>query len=238
MIFILDIDNTVTPPRQKIDLDFWNWFYDFASYNSVYFVTGSDYAKAEFQLSKSLCHVAKTVYCCSGNEVYKEGKLVRKNTWNFPQELIDYLNDCQINSQYPVKTGNFIEYRTGCVNYSTVGRESTYKQRIQYLEWDNINKERESIKNYIKNNFKDIDCVIGGEISVDIFPVGKDKSQILSDFNQSEKSQIIFFGDKIFEDGNDYTLAKNIENFGGKYHKVNDWEDTYNILRQEYANTQ
>ena len=42
MRFIFDVDGTLTPSRQHIDLGFEKYFMDFCEDNEVYFVTGSD----------------------------------------------------------------------------------------------------------------------------------------------------------------------------------------------------
>ena len=65
-------------------------------------------------------------------------------------------------------------------------------------------------------------------------PTGSDKSQILKDFNKNDS--IIFFGDGIFDGGNDYTLAQAIKKTGiGRTHKVSRWEETFEILKNVYG---
>ena len=62
---------------------------------------------------------------------------------------------------------------------------------------------------------------------MDIYPIGKDKSQILEDFNEDDN--IHFFGDKMDMSGNDYPLA--VANKAGTNHHVKDWQHTFKILR-------
>jgi hypothetical protein len=62
----------------------------------------------------------------------------------------------------------------------------------------------------------------------DIGPKGSDKSQILKDFD----GDIHFFGDATFEGGNDYEIAEAVKLRGGKVYKVNNWEDTWEILKE------
>ena len=110
----------------------------------------------------------------------------------------------------------------GMVNISTIGRDCTDKQRADYYEWDKENLERETIADVINSNFEDIEAVIGGEISIDIYPKGKDKSQILGCL----EGKNIFFGDNCYLGGNDYTIS---EAAYEKYH-VADWTQTRDIL--------
>lgn len=74
------------------------------------------------------------------------------------------------------------------VNISTVGRRASTELRKQYYEWDKENKERESIVSKLSYMYRDLEFSIGGDISIDIYPKGKDKSQVLHDM----KGQSVF----------------------------------------------
>jgi hypothetical protein len=123
------------------------------------------------------------------------------------------------------------------VNFSIVGRGANTEQRAEYVKWDKEYNERENMALYINYNndeFKDVTATVGGETGIDIGPTGSDKSQILTDFNKNDT--IIFFGDGIFDGGNDYTLAQAIKKKGvGRTHKVFKWEETYEILKNVYS---
>ena len=87
----------------------------------------------------------------------------------------------------------------------------------------------------INESFPDLEASVGGQISIDIHPKGANKSQaknwILKHF---EGNPIIkFYGDKTLPGGNDYDLAKVL---AGDFHKVcqvEDWKDTYKLLKEE-----
>ena len=78
------------------------------------------------------------------------------------------------------------------------------------VKYDNENSERKIITHAIKEKFPNLDAVIGGQISIDIYPKGKDKSQILkhvmADYSTPYDSQVefIFIGDT----ERDYILSK------------------------------
>ena len=76
--------------------------------------------------------------------------------------------------------------------------------------------------------------MIGGQISIDIVPKGKDKSQVLDVIKQErlvQPDEIIFIGDRIEEGGNDYPLAKLMGKTDGcRYYKVEDYKETKQIL--------
>ena len=84
----------------------------------------------------------------------------------------------------------------------------------------------------MKDGWPELDAVIGGQISIDIYPKGNDKSQVLeyveNAFPENEK---IFIGDGIENKGNDYSLAKLMDSEGwdGIYH-TEGWEQTKELL--------
>ena len=139
------------------------------------------------------------------------------------------------NSDYPVKAGNHIEDRGSMVNFSMVGRNCTISERRDYFEYDKKTKERQKIADIIKSSNKDIDAVIGGQISIDIAPKGRNKSQVLKHIieKESDSSEFIFLGDRIEEGGNDYPLAQLLSHKDKPYgyaYKVDGWEHTKRML--------
>jgi phosphomannomutase len=231
--FIFDVDGTLTPSRSKMDPEFKDWFLKFAKQEPVFLVSGSDYPKTVEQLGEDVCHIVKRVFSCSGNDVWMEGKNIQTNKWEVPKSVMEWLSDELIRSPYPERTGNHIEIRPGCLNFSVVGRNATPEQRKRYVRYDEYNKERRGIAstfNYIfaQSNAKII-AKIGGDTGLDIYPIGKDKSQIINHFRPYD--DLVFFGDKMGEGGNDKPFAD--VNVKGTNHHVSGWEETWEIL-QDY----
>ena len=91
----------------------------------------------------------------------------------------------------------------------------------------------------VKRGWPELDAVIGGQISIDIYPKGYDKSQVLEHIEKrhpegNDKSQIlkhieadeyIFIGDRTETGGNDYPLAKLME-------ATENWKHTIQILEK------
>mgnify|MGYP001285281446 CR=1 FL=1 len=222
--FIFDVDGTLTPSRGIIDSEFHDWFLSFTHNNKCWLVTGSDYPKTLEQLGKDICESVVTSYNCNGNDTWFKGKRVNSSSWVLPEDAHHWLAEQLTFSGFPLRTGNHFEHRPGMVNYSIVGRNATKEQREQYVTWDKDKDER----NYIAHNFnllfKGITATVGGETGIDIAPTGKDKSQILCDFNKDDN--IYFFGDRMDKDGNDYPLAQLV-----KYPKpVRGWQHTWEWL--------
>ncbi len=235
--YVFDVDGTLTPSRQVINKKFAVWFRKFCQSNHVYLVTGSDRPKTLEQIGNTIYNSCNRVYNCNGNDVWEKDVNVRNNPWKIQVSAHQTLRYWLENTQFPHLTGTHIEERPGMVNFSIVGRGANKEQRAEYVKWDKKYNERDNMALYINYNddeFKDIIATVGGETGIDIGPTGSDKSQILKDFNKNDS--IIFFGDGIFDGGNDYTIAQAIKKKGiGRTHKVSGWEETYEILKNVYG---
>ncbi len=227
--FIFDVDGTLTPSRGIIDPDFKAFFDTFCLKNDVYLVTGSDRAKTVEQVSEPTYNLCKRVYNCSGSDVY-EGRInVHRSDWALPRNCNNWLEDKLEESAFELRTGLHIEARPGMVNFSIVGRKATPEQRQQYVKYDTKHNERVNIAALFNLEFPELQATVGGETGIDIAPRGADKSQILKDF--TNKDRILFFGDAMFEGGNDYPLAVAITN-GGSF-GVSDWKETWKLLKDK-----
>lgn len=224
--FAFDVDGTLTPSRQRIDPSFDEWFLPFCENNSVYLVSGSDYEKTLEQLGEDICNTVKGVYSCCGNALYVRGELQYVNDFVLTTEQHEYLESLLESSSFVKRTGNHIEMRPGSCNFSVVGRNANMNDRSEYLEYDTRTDERNRYADLIRKSFPTLEATVAGETGIDIHPVGKDKSQIAEYI-----SPFVFFGDKIYPGGNDYTIAQH----AAKYYQVSTWEETFEILRKEYS---
>jgi phosphomannomutase len=229
--FIFDVDGTLTPSRGKINLEFKQFFNTFCLTNDVYLVTGSDKPKTVEQISEETYNLAKRVYNCSGCDVWEANKSVRSSDWNMPREQLSWLEDKLEESRFVLRTGQHVEQRNGMVNFSIVGRGATIGERKLYVEYDQENNERQTIADLFEHRFINMQATVGGETGIDIAPKGSDKSQILVDF--AEEDTVHFFGDAMFEGGNDYPLKRSLwERGNSSTHQVHDWKDTWAKLKE------
>jgi len=236
--YIFDVDGTLTPSRQRMDQAFAVWFGKFCETHAVYLVSGSDRPKTIEQVGEYIYHQCKRVYNCSGNDVWKKDINIHTNDWTLPEHAEYFLNGCLYESKFNLRTGTHIEKRPGMVNFSVVGRGANVEQREQYVAYDTSSNERNIIANAFNTMFPDLQATIGGDTGIDIAPRGSDKSQILSNFKNTDK--LLFVGDKCAEGGNDYTIAKAIaarsdgkNSFAygpGKFYNTEGWEQTWEIL--------
>ena len=227
--FIFDVDGTLTPSRGLINKEFEQFFENFCLANDVYLVTGSDKPKTVEQVGEKIYNRCKRVYQCSGSDVWEGDNSILKSIWTLPDLARTFLISCEYESPFSIRTGNHIEERSGMVNFSVVGRNASLYERKQYADFDEENKERIKIAKAFNMMFPDLQATVGGETGIDIAPRGADKSQILRDFK--EEDTIHFFGDAMFEGGNDYSLKKALWKRGNSStHQVNDWENTWELL--------
>lgn len=236
MNYVFDIDGTLTPSRQQIDPEFKWFFLNWMEGKNVYFITGSDKYKTIEQIGEEIWLKATRCYQSCGNAVYENGKLIFEREFPLSDELNETLLELLDKSKWDERFSNHIEPRLGLVNFSTIGRDCNYGARLRYKEWDDIHKEREEFCRIIEERFPDLEATVGGEISIDIHPKGKNKAQILDDL----KGDIEFFGDKCGVGGNDYPIVQRLaqdrlnKKSDRRYivHNVFSWENTYNVLKR------
>ena len=211
-IYIFDVDGTLTPSRLRITKEFAKFFDKWSDKNKYYLVTGSDLEKTKEQLPIAYIDRAEAIFTCCGNQMWRDNDLIYDNKFELTSKLKNSLEVVLMSSPYPHRYGNHIEDRGSMVNFSIVGRNCTQEQRDEFFKWDEEKGERRKISTFLKHKFKDLDAVIGGQISIDIYPKGMDKSQIIEHIEDIEEKycpdKYIFIGDRTMEGGNDYPLAK------------------------------
>ena len=122
------------------------------------------------------------------------------------------------------------------LNFSIVGRNATHEQRAEYTEYDTEHGEREHLVEKLKKKYTELDFVIGGAVSIDIFNRGNDKSQVIERYFSEaiEHNHIHFVGDRMIFPGNDYSLAIALEqSANGHAYEVETWQDTVELLKTE-----
>ena len=246
-VFIFDVDGTLTPSRLSMTESFRKFFNGWILKNKFYLVTGSNIEK----LQEQMCFFdieAEAIFTCCGNEMWIpdphivniSAEQVYRKEFKPPQTLLTYLGEQLRFSEYPIRTSNHIEDRETLLNFSIIGRDCTQEQRDAYFKWDNENGERKKIAKYISDTWPEIEAVRGGQISIDIYPKGNDKSQIFEHIQKREPDaeEYIFIGDRTEEGGNDYPLAKLLSLKGeqpyGYVYQTKGWKHTMKILKETH----
>lgn len=227
-IILFDVDGTLTDPRKLVKENMLEAIKKLKNINNldIAIVGGSNLDKQKEQLGDHNLKLFDYVFSENGlvSLINNDGNLTNFHSNSFHEYLGNQnyehlINDClEIirELQPPVKTGTFIESRTGMINVSPVGRNCNQKQREEFFESDKIYKYREHLIKFLQNKWRNLQYYsskeipnltfsIGGQISVDIFPEGWDKTYCLQ-FIKEKYDRILFFGDKTSEGGNDYEI--------------------------------
>ena len=229
MIYIFDVDGTLTPSRNPMDKDFKDFFKKFLKKKRVWLISGSDKDKTIEQVGKDVWTNVERVYQSSGNQLWVKGELKYQYEFKTEDYLKELLKIFLDKSEYPHRYGNHIEERPGALNFSVVGRDCTQEQREHYAKWDDKHQERKDFAWEIKERYPWLDAVVGGEISIDIYEKFKDKGQIVKDI----RGKFEFFGDRLYPGGNDFAVQQEIvsqKRKGCKTHPVKTWRDTEELL--------
>lgn len=194
--FLFDIDGVLCTPQKPISSQMENILQRLDKHlrmiyrKRVYMVTGNSHTKAV-----DLVGPYYPIFSNNGDVLRNEyGKVVwEAKDQPLPPDLGIFL----LNQARNMAVGNnCIEWRSpSFVNFCPVGRFATYKQREEHdTSW------RDEFIKRIKSRYN-VQAVKGGQVSVDIYTTGADKSRaanMLKDY--------VFFGDKMDPDGNDYPI--------------------------------
>ena len=225
-IILFDVDGTLTESRKFVKqniIDIINKLKTIKN-TKIGIVGGSNFEKQIEQLGETTLNLFDYVFSENGLVAFenKNNKLELFHS----NSITKYLGNKNFNKlidiclvelskiNCPVKTGTFIETRTGMINISPVGRSCNQIQRDDFDKLDKENKYRINLVKNVSNKWdqyrkenKDVSELsfsIGGQISVDVFPKGWDKTYCLQFLNSYER--ILFFGDKTMKGGNDFEI--------------------------------
>lgn len=237
-IILFDVDGTLSESRKIIKDDMVKCLSELKNNKNIDIgiVGGSNLEKQKEQLKEDNMSLFNYIFSENGLMAFKNGKLINKtsiitflgeeNVKQVINESLYYMSKIDI----PVKRGTFIEFRNGMINLCPVGRSCTQQEREQFFEYDNKHKIREKMVKHLQDKLKKLNLSfsIGGQISIDVFPQGWDKTYCLQ-FIKDKYDKILFFGDKTMKGGNDYEIY-NHELVKG--YSVNCPEDTINKLKE------
>ena len=116
------------------------------------------------------------------------------------------------------------------INVCPIGRNCTQEERLEFFDYDNKHKVRETMVKLMEEKFGEeygLKFSIGGQISIDCFPKGWDKTYCLQ--HVTEFPEIHFFGDKTMPGGNDFEI---FTHEGVRGHTVTSPEDTVTQITQ------
>ncbi|KAF6223771.1 hypothetical protein HO173_013197 [Letharia columbiana] len=245
-ICLFDVDNTLTPARQSVSPEMLQLLSVLRHKCAIGFVGGSNLVKQQEQLgTPSIPVIGLFDFCFAENGLtaYRLGEQLASNSfigWLGQEKYKQLVNFCLryiADIECPVKTGTFVEFRSGMINVSPVGRNASIQERNDYEKYDKQHQIRTKFVEALKEKFGDFGLTysIGGQISFDVFPTGWDKTYCLQHL-ETEKSLsgvdysiIHFFGDKTYQGGNDYEIFEDSRTVG---HSVDNPDHTMRVLKE------
>ncbi|XP_072029994.1 phosphomannomutase 2-like [Amphiura filiformis] len=222
VIFLFDVDGTLTEPRKVITPDMLAFMNDLKTKVTVGLVGGSDFSKICEQMEgEDTIKNYEYVFAENGLVAYKAGELIGKeNLVHFMgeekvQKFINHSLQLMSTISLPAKRGTFVEFRNGMLNICPVGRSCTREERNQFSELDQKEHIRQKMVENFKKNFSEDEWafVIGGQISIDVFPTGWDKRYCLR-YVENQFKTIVFIGDKTYKGGNDHEIFDDSRTIG------------------------
>lgn len=214
-IFLFDVDGTLTPSREKATAEMKSFLSELKKQVKIGFVGGSDLPKQKEQLGDDCTALFDYCFPENGLTFIKDGEVI--STQSYLHFVGEEKNRKIIKSvmkifselpeeEVPKMRGNFIEVRESMVNISPIGRTCSREERKEFKELDSKNKTRETVVKILQKEFPDFSFSIGGEISIDIFPKGWDKTYSIQHLEKEGIRNIYFFGDMTKEGGNDFEI--------------------------------
>lgn len=232
-LVLFDVDGTLAESMKQATPEMLDLLAKLRKKVYIGIVGGSDLNKQKKQLNDSIHEDFDYIFSQNGLEAYKGNVLIGKASFKDYlgeeklKKLVNFILRKMADIDIPIKRGTFIEYRSGMLNISLIGRNCSQQERDEFDIYDKEHNVRKQLVKELKEEFKDYELKfsIGGQISIDIFPEGWDKTYCLQFVEQFEI--IHFFGDRTQPGGNDHEIYEHPRTIG---HSVKNYKDTMEQL--------
>ncbi|MDP2438198.1 MAG: HAD-IIB family hydrolase [archaeon] len=235
VLVLFDIDGTLTLPRQGVERAMLERLDRLKEVATVGVVGGSDLEKGKEQLGEDILQRFDYYFPQNGLQGYRDGRLIHD------QSLVRFLGEDKLQRvincallymaglELPKKRGNFVECRSGMLNLCPVGRSCSQAERDEFVEYDREHGVRSKMVAHLQSQLADLDLcfVIGGQISIDVFPRGWDKTYCLQHVADRHFARIYYFGDKTAPGENDHEIFESPLTIG---HAVTGPQHTIELL--------
>ncbi|XP_012940547.1 phosphomannomutase [Aplysia californica] len=238
-LYLFDVDGTLTPSRNKVTAEVREFLSQLKEKVLIGVVGGSDLVKIAEQMGGNdyLKNEFDYVFAENGLVAFKgEVQIGQQNLKAFVgdellQKLINFALGYMSKLVLPCKRGTFIEFRSSMINICPVGRSCSQEERNQFAQFDQENNIRQAFVDALRKEFPDsgLEFAIGGQISIDVFPIGWDKRYCLQYLEKDGIKTIHFFGDKTGKGGNDHELFEDPKTIG---HTVKNPTDTVSQVKE------
>ena len=215
-IIAFDVDGTLSLSRSKIDLEMASLLIKLLETKKVAIITGGAFADINKQILAGIgvnneLNRNLTLLPTNGGGLWTfEGewkeisshKLTPDEKWKIVTAIKEVVNKKEIINDF----GDKIQDRDSEITYSALGEHAPIELKHA---WDPDFKKRIALQKDLEKMLPDFEVKIGGTTSIDITPKGMNKAfaiKILMDHFKFNKEDILFFGDAVYENGNDYPV--------------------------------
>ncbi|GAB2290982.1 hypothetical protein Dimus_025239 [Dionaea muscipula] len=176
VIALFDVDGTLTAPRKVATPEMLEFMQKLRKVVAVGVVGGSDLVKISEQLGSTVVDDYDYVFSENGLVAHKDGKLVGTQSLKsflgdeklkeFINFTLHYIADLDI----PIKRGTFVEFRSGMLNVSPIGRNCSQEERDEFEKYDKVHNIRGKMVAVLREKFAHLNLTfsIGGQISFDV----------------------------------------------------------------------
>ena len=163
-IALFDVDGTLTPARKSMLPSMIECLEKVRAKGiTVAVVSGSDFKKIKEQLGDQVINDMAHSFFENGcvylqkGEVFKETSIRNELGEDNLKRLINFCLRYIADLDIPIKRGTFVEYRTGLINVSPIGRDCSYEERTEFFKYDAEANIRTDMVKALKEEFKDLD---------------------------------------------------------------------------------
>jgi phosphomannomutase len=230
-LVVFDLDGTLAESKAKLDDEMAELIVKLLDKKKVAVISGGMFSQFEKQFLSNLpasVNQLKNLFLLptTGTRLYawKDSGIEKNSTvlsagWHegyaeniSPEDrkkIIENLEEAWIMTGYelPEKIyGERIEDRESQITFSALGQEAPLNLK---KAWDPTKEKRQKIVLILKDKIPNFDISMGGSTSVDVTMKGVNKAygmQKLKDFLHIPLTQMVFVGDEVVPDGNDYSV--------------------------------
>ena len=239
-ILAFDLDDTLAVAKSPISDEMSETLSQILRYFDVCVISGGRFEQFKLQVidrlqldDAQLCRLHLMPTC--GTRYY----LYKKDNWE--QQYAEDLTDEEKSLAFAAlekaakelgyweakPAGVIIEDRESQVTYSALGQKADAEKKYA---WDPSGEKKAAMQRRVAELLPNLEVRAGGTTSVDVTRVGIDKAygmQKLLAETKLKKKDILFFGDKLQDGGNDYPIKM----LGIDCLEVDKWQDTVRILQ-------
>tara|TARA_R110000868_G_scaffold218576_1_gene468947 strand:+ start:92712 stop:93473 length:762 start_codon:yes stop_codon:yes gene_type:complete len=210
-ILMFDMDETIAPSGQPLSAEMCNtldYLQNIKGY-TIAFATARDYANLEKRIPQSILSEAYS-FCCFGMEVVHNHTVIAEHLFTWPEGLKDLLQSLLESCEFPIKTGGHIIKRTSTGAFTPLGQNATPEQREAFIEWNKKSNFLMRACNVLNccNYTPNLDFQVFGKTTIDFSNKKLSKASVLNQLREISDKSVVFFGDQMHENGNDFELAQ------------------------------